>query len=69
MIQLIVLGFFVCLGGKAAIDIYEWGKKFITHEGKDAVKKGLKKAKEEVDEHILHKGDKTEKKEGDAATA
>lgn len=60
MVQLIVLGFFVCLGGKAAIDIYDSGKRFVTHEGLDAVKKGAAKVKEEVDTHILHKDDKKE---------
>ena len=52
MIQLIVLGFFVCLGAMAAKDIYEWGLKFITHEGVDAIKKGASAAKEGA--HKLH---------------
>lgn len=52
MIQLLVLGFFVCLGAKAAIDLYDSGKKLITNEGVDAVKKGAAAAKEGA--HKLH---------------
>jgi len=70
MIQLIVLGFFVCLGAKAGMDLYDSGKKLLTHEGVDALKKGVAAAKEgahkvksEVNEHILHK------KEGDTEKA
>lgn len=69
MIQLIVLGFFLCIGALAAKDMYDAGKKFVTHEGKDAVKKGIKKAKEEIDEHITHKTEKEAMKEGSEAKA
>lgn len=52
MIQLIVLGFFVCLGAKAGMDLYDSGKRLLTHEGVDALKKGVKAAKEGA--HKVH---------------
>jgi hypothetical protein len=65
------------MGALAAKDVYEIVKKFITktahseavHDGIEAVKKGAAKAKQEVDEHILHKTDKVDKKEEDAEKA
>lgn len=67
MIQLVVLGFFVCLGAKAGIDLYDSGKKLLTHEGVDALKKGVAAAKEgahKVHETVdntlnIHKGEHT----------
>jgi len=76
MIQLIVLGFFVCLGAKAAMDIYDAGKKFVTnaaynetvHNSIEAVKKGVHVAHEKVDSKLgIHKDE--HKKEGETATA
>ena len=76
MIQLIFLGFFVCLGAKAGMDLYDSGKKFITkaanseavHDGIEAVKKGAHKAHEKVDSTLnIHKDE--HKKEGSVAKA
>ena len=55
--------------------MYDFGKKFLTHEGVDAIKKGAAAAKEgahtlheKVDNGLgIHKGEHT--KEGDAAKA
>lgn len=56
MIQFIIIGFFVCLGVKAAMDVYDSAKKIIlSDELKQGIKDGAHKLKDEVDEHLLHK--------------
>ena len=49
MIQFVIIGFFVCLGVKAAIDIYDGGKKILTS---DELKKGFKEGAEKLHEKV-----------------
>lgn len=53
MIQFVIIGFFVCLGVKAAIDIYDGIKKvLLSDEVKESFKEGAEKLHEKVDSSL-----------------
>ena len=64
MIQFVIIGFFVCLGCKAASDVYDGGKKILTSdEVKKGFKEGAEKLHEKVDSTLNIHADEHKKKE------
>lgn len=65
MIQMMVIGFFVCLGVKAAMDMYDGAKKILlSDEVKQGIKDGAHTVHERVDSTLgIHKEEHEKKSE------